>query len=771
MCRCCLFRPRPIAEEVCKIPLISLSFNAVVQNSIANLSITQVFQNQEVKPIECDYSFKQPEDSVTTSLKIYLANGDVLTAHVEPADEALESYQDNIAQGNTVALAKVEDDEKMTLLIGNLAPGESVKVEFNLVFPLVADESFWKLSFPANFLPNSGLSKSLNFDFSVQVISISPITDFSSNCNLAFEQSPDLLLLDGKVDTNSFTKFNDKHFWLKFKSQDTNTPTCLIEQFGTKTVAMLSLIPFTNEASNLDDMEGRGEFLFVIDRSGSMSGDRIETAKQAAILFLNSLPSGSLFNIISFGTRYEFLNNKSNPNTSANVKRAVERISLFAADFGGTDIYSPLCEIFRQQVDLDYPRTIFLLTDGQVGNTQQVISLIESNSGKARVNGFGIGEDVDTGLIKNSAKAGRGSASFVTDSSQIGPKVISALRKCIMPCIHSWSISLKGESYPDTSKFGHVYYGERCIQFILLDEKPSQPFQVVYFDGYKNETKEFIVSHFKEVQGDSIAKLWTKAKLDNLLLNSEMNEIEIKSISIQSGIPTTLTSLVCVIENENPVSGEMATRKVAKRVVDPRGYRLNKMIPAKRSLRSKQALLCSYAEKSMNVDRSIASATLSKGPGAIKSIGNMKMNASRCAMVEKKQMPMKEFASSGMAKMKKSISTESCAKSESIKERRDTGGNANQDYLFIVSRIESEGFWRYLDFKDRFPQINLVPGDLVDGKEKNDIVCTLFMIALLRKNFVDKFDEWVLLERKALRWLQKVVVQANEKIDIVMNLI
>ena len=438
---------------------------------------------------------------------------------------------------------------------------------------------------------------------------------------------------------------------------------------------------------------------------------------------------------------------------------------------GGTDIYSPLAEIFCQKVNLDYPRTIFLLTDGQVGNAAQVISLIESNSGIARVHGFGIGEDVDSGLIKNSAKAGRGSASFVTDSSQIGPKVISALRKCIMPCIHSWSISLKGESYPDTSKFGHVYYGERCIQFILLDEKPTQGLQVLYVDGFKNETKEFYVSQLTEVQGDSLAKLWTKAKLDNLLLNSEMNEQEIKSLSIQSGIPTTLTSLVCVVENENPVTGEMPTRKVVRKVVNYSGCRSSKILPAKRSLRCGKAILCTQISSSPMLEKSLASTATASSRGFSGYNATKGIEGVSRKMEEKKQMPMKEALKPGMAKMKKSISKSDCVKSESLRERSGTGGNSNQDYSLIVSGIESEGFWRYLDFKDRFRKIDLAQNLVEDGKEKKDIVCTLFMIALLRKMFVDKFDEWVLLERKALRWLKKVGVEADEKIISIMNLI
>ena len=48
-------------------------------------------------------------------------------------------------------------------------------------------------------------------------------------------------------------------------------------------------------------------FVFIVDRSGSMEGSKMETTKEALVLFLKSLPSDSMFEVISFGDSFNLL--------------------------------------------------------------------------------------------------------------------------------------------------------------------------------------------------------------------------------------------------------------------------------------------------------------------------------------------------------------------------------------------------------------------------------------------------------------------------------
>jgi hypothetical protein len=89
-------------------------------------------------------------------------------------------------------------------------------------------------------------------------------------------------------------------------------------------------------------------FVFIVDRSGSMSGQKMEMTKEALKLFIQSLPAGSKFEIVSFGSYYELSSNGSgydlNDRTLKDIKREIES---YDANMGGTEIYEPLEAIIK----------------------------------------------------------------------------------------------------------------------------------------------------------------------------------------------------------------------------------------------------------------------------------------------------------------------------------------------------------------------------------------------------------------------------------------
>lgn len=85
------------------------------------------------------------------------------------------------------------------------------------------------------------------------------------------------------------------------------------------------------------DMDSaKGEYIFLLDRSGSMGGKRIEKAKEALVLFIKSLPKDSFFNVVSFGSKYVRLFNENQRYDNKTIESAVGTVKQMSADFGGT---------------------------------------------------------------------------------------------------------------------------------------------------------------------------------------------------------------------------------------------------------------------------------------------------------------------------------------------------------------------------------------------------------------------------------------------------
>ena len=113
---------------------------------------------------------------------------------------------------------------------------------------------------------------------------------------------------------------------------------------------------------------------------------------------------------------------------------------------GGTEILSPLQKIFSIPSIPEYLRQVFVLTDGEVGNTDEVHGLIKSQSDATRVFALGIGNGASHHLVEGIAKSGGGTCEFVTHNEPLEAKVLKQLKNAIQPSLtskisflHLWS--------------------------------------------------------------------------------------------------------------------------------------------------------------------------------------------------------------------------------------------------------------------------------------------------------------------------------------------
>lgn len=127
-----------------------------------------------------------------------------------------------------------------------------------------------------------------------------------------------------------------------------------------------------------------GEFVFMVDRSGSMNGSHICNAKEALVLFLKSLPTTAYFNVVSFGSYTRTLFPNSQPYNQENLEKACVYMNSIRADMGDSELLQSLKVVLKQPLRVGYAKNIFLLTDGDVCQPDTLMEYLRENSQKAR---------------------------------------------------------------------------------------------------------------------------------------------------------------------------------------------------------------------------------------------------------------------------------------------------------------------------------------------------------------------------------------------------
>nr|VZI09154.1 unnamed protein product [Spirometra erinaceieuropaei] len=195
-----------------------------------------------------------------------------------------------------------------------------------------------------------------------------------------------------------------------------------------------------------EDTDTRNEVIFLIDRSGSMAGKNIRQAQDSLLLFLKSLPTDCRFQIIGFGSRFSALFDEPRDYTEDAMTMALEYQKNLTANMGGTEVLGALESIYAKKVTgSGWHRKIIFLTDGDITNQTQVISLVRRNAKTTRLFAIGLGDGASTSLVTGVARAGGGKSAFVRNEQRLQPVVLHILQLALQPFASevelTWSIT------------------------------------------------------------------------------------------------------------------------------------------------------------------------------------------------------------------------------------------------------------------------------------------------------------------------------------------
>lgn len=771
------------------VPLKGISVDVQIKGFVADVSATLTYKNEEQNPLEAIFVFPMDDDSAVYNFEA-MVDGKRIVAEIQEKKQAQDTYADAISQGQEAFL--LEEDSSsgdiFTCSVGNLPPDQEAAVTLSFVreLPLEPDGAV-RFVLPnvlnPRYTPRDVEIKSVttgvprvptgklpySLKMSAEVTSPHGVNRVQSNCGL----TPLKYLKEDK--TSAQVSLADDHKFdrdveLLIYYNEVNKPSVIVEA-GLPSADPGSLMAYVNLMLNFypnipesQEQSTCGEFIFVMDRSGSMgcsmssepdSPRRIDSAKETMVLLIKSLPLGCYFNIFGFGSHFQSFFPDSVEYTQESMKSALKQIEVMKSDMGGTEILEPLKNIYSKAEKPGHPRQLFVFTDGEVGNTKAVIAEVQANSSKHRCFAFGIGEGASTALIKGIARAGHGTCEFVTGKERMQPKVLQTLKCSLQPVVKDvslkWTLPTGVESVLLSHLPNAIFSGQRSILYAQLKGKIDQTTtaEVSLEYTFKDESFRNALPFSLQLEEESrlpIHRLAAKNMLRDLETGTDSDNKDVKKrileTSLQSGVICSLTAFVAVNKDLNqPIQGPLVQRNIP--LPGGRQYMMG-LRHAPMACRSMASSMPMAAFGSM------PPACPPPMPGVL----GMKGGGFMCKKSEKKSA---RASANRIAKPLGDISLmQDCsmfsAKIDDIAvEQKET-----DSVLRLISLQNADGSWCLnTDFASA---LGIPEEKLKANKPNKDIDSTVWATVLaliwLHSTGADRRDEWELLEWKALSWVK-----------------
>lgn len=292
----------------------------------------------------------------------------------------------------------------------------------------------------------------------------------------------------------------------------------------------------------------RREVTVVIDRSGSMRGEKIEQAKAAALQVIEALDDGESFNIIDYSDDIASLSPTPLAKSPETIAKAREYVAGIRA-MGGTNIHDALVEALRQPPAGDPSATVPLvlfLTDGlpTVGKRREVDireAAVKTNTHKRRIFTFGVGVDVNAPLLSVLAQSSRATSTFVLPNEDVEVKVGQVFKRLSGPVLAEPKLIVMGDDGAGTnalrdllpSTLPDLFEGD---QLILLSQYTSnRPLRLALEGNYLGKPRRFEFSFSFDAastRNSFVPRLWASRKIAVLV-------DAIRQATADSGLPTT----------------------------------------------------------------------------------------------------------------------------------------------------------------------------------------------------------------------------------------
>lgn len=421
--------------QAAKVPLRSLVFDVCIKQSACEVSMTQVYLNDQPREIEAVFIFPLSSSAAVCGFHVVI-NDRIVQGVVKAKSEARREYVEAKERGHGAYLLAQNRPDVFELNVGNIPSNTCVTLILRYVSELLIENDFIKFSLPLSVLPSSPIAQQT---VNVRVECTSIITSLTTPSHCAFVKEMKMVGCSGFLSVDLCQ--TSQEFVLCISQADIWTPFACVEydEYEETHAVLLSFVP---DLGKKNIVVVNTELLIVVDCSGSMNEhQRIQQAASTLSAVIHALPSSCFFNVVSFGTHFKFLFPTSvSCAEEENCTKALEFAKTMSADMGGTEILKPLETIFASPLLAGYTRQIFLLTDGEVTDSSAVSSLVRNHARNTRVFTFGIGVGASLTLCQETALAGGGKAEMINEATELRACVLRQLARALQPSVTDISI-------------------------------------------------------------------------------------------------------------------------------------------------------------------------------------------------------------------------------------------------------------------------------------------------------------------------------------------
>ena len=415
------------AGRLIECPLRHTDVRADVSGFVARVKVTQAFVNASEEPIEAVYVFPLPHRAAVDDMSMVVGQRRIVGL-VRRRAEAREIYENALAQGMTASLLEQERPNIFTQSVGNIPPGQEVLIEISYVDVLEYDQGTYEFQFPMvvgpRYIPagvpdagritppvlKPGHRTGHDISLAVRLEAGVPIRDLRVTSHESEVQRPGRS--QAQVTLSAADAIPNKDFVLRYGVSGPRPELALLAHAprGDDGYFLLMVQPRQME-DELRHAPPR-EICFLVDVSGSMSGEPTAKVVQAMRLLLKRMRPQDRIQVVTFAGQAQRLFPVYLPATPENITRALAFTDGLQGS-GGTEMLQGIRTVLADPIEEGRVRIVLMLTDGYIGNEDEIIREVGRRAGdQMRFWAVGVGSSPNRHLIEGVGRQGGMSANL-----------------------------------------------------------------------------------------------------------------------------------------------------------------------------------------------------------------------------------------------------------------------------------------------------------------------------------------------------------------------